>query len=79
MENAQRAMGFMDLNETYLIHADFGTTYLRFINLETLEEYTIDTGIMSNYIKILYDYLLIVDMNNIYLFELNKNQIIATF
>ena len=69
----------MDMNDEFLFHADFGTTEIRIINRETLEERVIDTGIMSHSIKILYDYLFIVDMNNFYVFDLEKSQVIATY
>lgn len=34
---------------------------------------------MSHYIKLVYNYLLIVDMNYFYVFDLEKEHIIATF
>lgn len=66
-------MGFMDMNEQYLYHADFGTSGIRIINRETFEEKVIDTGIMTHYIKLLYNCLLIVDMNNLYIYDIEKN------
>ena len=72
-------MGFMDMNDDFIFHADFGTTNIRMINRETFEESVIDTGIMSHYIKLLYDFLFIVDMNNFYIFDIVKNHVIATY
>ena len=72
-------MGFMDMNENYLYHADFGTSGIRIINRETYDEKIIDTGIMTHHIKLLYNYLIIVDMNNLYVYDIEQNQIIATY
>lgn len=72
-------MGFMDVNEHYLYIADFGTTGIRIINRDTLEERVIETGIMTHYVKLLYNYLLIVDMNNFHILDIEQNQIIATY
>ena len=72
-------MGFMDTNEQYLYHADFGTTGIRIINRETFDENVIETGIMTHQIKLIFNYLFVVDMNNFYVFDIDKKQIIATY
>ena len=69
----------MDMNDEYLFHSVFGTTKIRKIDLETLEEKVIDTGIMTHYIKLFYEYLFIVDMNCLYIFDIDKGQVIATY